>query len=164
VAPAARAVFQQVAPDFALDNFNTMQENFAKSNSNQRLGLYLIAAFGCMAVLMVVAGLYGMLAQMVTYRRREIGIRLALGATPFGILSMILRQASALVIGGIAFGIALSLATGKIEEGFLYGVKPLDAWTFCAVVALLLSVGVLASLLPARRAAIVEPIETLRDE
>ena len=123
MAPAARSVFKQLAPDFALDNFNTMQESFAKSDFNDRVGLYLIGAFGGMAVLMVIAGLYGVLAQIVGYRRREIGIRLALGATPRGILSMVLRQASRLVVAGIAAGIALAAAAGKLEAGFLYGVK-----------------------------------------
>jgi predicted permease len=164
VAPAARSVFKQVAPDFALDNFQTMQESLAQSNFNDRLGLYLIGAFAGMAVLMVIAGLYGVLAQMVSYRRREIGVRLALGATPPSILSMILRQASVLVIAGIGAGIGLALATGKLEEGFLYGVKPLDAWTYLGVMATLLAVGAIAALVPARRAAAVEPIEALREE
>ncbi len=164
VAPAVRTVFKQVAPDFALDNFSTMQDNFAKTNFSDRLGLYLIGTFAGMAVLMVVAGLYAVLAQMVGYRRREIGVRLALGATPVGILSMILRQASFLVIFGVAAGILLSLATGKLEAGFLYGVKPLDAWTYVAVIALLLIVGAIAALAPARRAAALQPLETLREE
>jgi len=164
VAPAARAAFKQVAPDFALDNFSTMQESFAKVNFNDRLGLYLIAAFAAMAILMVVAGLYGVMAQMVGYRRREIGIRLALGATPPGILSMVLRQGGILVVGGAAAGIALAAATGKIEADFLYGVKPVDAWTYSAVVLLLLLVGAAAALIPARRAAAVEPADALREE
>jgi ABC-type antimicrobial peptide transport system permease subunit len=164
VAPAARAAFQQVAPDFALDNFQTMQEGFTKSNFNQRLGLYLVGAFGAMAVLMVIAGLYGVLAQMVGYRRREIGVRLALGATPPGILSMILRQASLLVLGGIAGGIALSAAATQLEQDFLFGVKPLDVWTYAAVTVLLLMVGALAAFVPARRAAAVEPVEALREQ
>ena len=164
VAPAARSVFKQLAPDFALDNFNTMQESFAKSDFNDRVGLYLIGAFGGMAVLMVIAGLYGVLAQIVGYRRREIGIRLALGATPPGILSMVLRQASTLVVGGIAAGIALAAAAGKLEAGFLYGVKPLDTWTYVAVIVLLLLVGGMAALVPAQRAAVIKPIDTLREE
>ena len=164
VAPAAKAAFRQVAPEFALDNFQTMQEGLAKSNFNQRLGLYLIGAFGAMAVLMVIAGLYGVLAQMVGYRRREIGVRLALGATPPGILSMILRQASVLVLGGIVAGIALSAAATQLEQDFLYGVKPLDAWTYAAVVVLLLLIGAMAAFVPARRAAAVEPVEALREQ
>jgi ABC-type antimicrobial peptide transport system permease subunit len=113
---------------------------------------------------MVIAGLYGVLAQMVGYRRREIGVRLALGATPPGILSMILRQASLLVLGGIAGGIALSAAATQLEQDFLFGVKPLDVWTYAAVTVLLLMVGALAAFVPARRAAAVEPVEALREQ
>ena len=164
MAPAARSVFKQLAPDFALDNFNTMQESFAKSDFNDRVGLYLIGAFGGMAVLMVIAGLYGVLAQIVGYRRREIGIRLALGATPPGILSMMLRQALMLVVAGIAAGIALAAAAAKLEAGFLYGIKPLDTWTYVAVIVLLLLVGGMAALVPAQRAAVIKPIDTLREE
>jgi putative ABC transport system permease protein len=164
VAPAVRAAFRQVAPDFALDNFHTMQESFASINFNQRLSLYLIGAFGGMAVLMVIGGLYGVLAQMVSYRRREIGIRLALGATPPGIVSMVLRQASALVIAGIVAGMALAAGSSRLEEGFLYGVKALDAWTYVAVIVALLLVGGIAALVPARRAAAIEPAEALREE
>jgi putative ABC transport system permease protein len=164
VAPAARAAFKQVAPDFALDNFKTMRESLAQSNFSDRLGLYLIAAFAGLAVLMVIGGLYGVLAQLVGYRRREIGVRLALGATPGSILAIILRQASILVLVGIGAGIALSVATGKLENGFLYGVQPLDAWTYSGVIVLLLAVGTIAALVPARRAAAVEPVQALRDE
>jgi predicted permease len=164
VAPAARSVFRETAPDYALDEFKTMQELVDQSNFSQRLGLYLIGAFAGMAVLMVVAGLYGVLAQLVSYRRREFGIRLALGATPQGILRMVLRQGLIFVCAGLAVGIVASLFAGKLVSSFLYGVKPSDARTYAAVVLLLLFVGSLAAFLPARRAASVEPMAALRDE
>ena len=82
VAPEMRAIFRRLAPDFALDNFQTMQEALDQNNFSARLGLYLVGAFARLAVLMVMAGLFGVLAQTVSYRRREIGVRLALGATP----------------------------------------------------------------------------------
>jgi ABC-type antimicrobial peptide transport system permease subunit len=164
IAPAMRSVFKEVAPDFALDNFQTMQQAVDQSNFSDRLGLYLIAAFAGMAMLMVVAGLYGVLAQLVSYRRREIGVRLALGATRQRILAMVLRQGSLLVAAGIVAGIVLAIATGRLVKGFLYGVKPVDAWTYFGVIILLVAVGMLASLIPARRAAAVEPIQALREE
>lgn len=164
IAPAARAVFKEVAPDFALDNFQTMQQAVDQSNFSDRFGLYLIAAFAGMAILMVVAGLYGVLAQLVSYRRREIGVRLALGATRQSILQMVLRQGSLLVATGIVAGLVLALATGRLVKSFLYGVKPVDVWTYLGVVVLLVCVGMLASLIPARRAAAVEPIQALREE
>jgi predicted permease len=164
VAPAMRNVFQQTAPDFAVDNFQTMQQVVDRSNFNRRLSLYVTGAFAGMAVLMVVAGLYGVLAQLVGYRRREIGVRMALGATRQQILRMFLRQGSILVLIGLGLGIIFALWGGRLVKSFLYQVKPIDGWTYLSVALLLLAVGCLAALIPARRAAAVEPIEALRDE
>jgi putative ABC transport system permease protein len=164
VAPEMRAVFTQVAPDYALDNFQTLTAARDQNNFRNRLGLYLIGAFATMAVLMVVAGLYGVLAQVVSYRRREIGVRLALGATRQNILGMVLRQGTVLVGGGIVVGLVISALSGKLVNGFLFGVKVLDVWTYGVVMVLLIVVGTLAALIPARRAAAVEPIQALRDE
>jgi len=80
VAPVARDVFRQTAPDFAPDNFQTMRQSFDQSNFSGRLGLWLTAAFAGLAVLMVITGLYGVPAHLVSYRRREIGVRIALGS------------------------------------------------------------------------------------
>jgi len=164
VAPAMRDVFRQTAPDFALDNFQTMQQAVDTSNFSQRLGLYLTAAFAGMAVLMVIAGLYGVLAQLVSYRRREIGVRLALGSTRQKILGMFFKQGLLLVLAGLVLGVVCALWAGRLVKSFLYGVKPLDAWTYVGVAILLIVVGSLATVIPARRAAAVEPIEALRDE
>ena len=164
VAPTMRSVFAQVAPDYALDNFQTLAEARDQNNFSSRLGLYLIAAFAGMAILMVVAGLYGVLAQVVSYRRREIGVRLALGATRQNILTMVLRQGTVLVGCGIVAGVLISLFSGKLVKSFLFGVKALDGWTYAGVVLVLIIVGSLAALIPARRAAAVEPIQALRDE
>ncbi|HET9165282.1 MAG TPA: ABC transporter permease [Candidatus Angelobacter sp.] len=164
VAPAMRDVFRQTAPDFALDNFQTMQQAVDTSNFSQRLGLYLTGAFAGMAVLMVIAGLYGVLAQLVSYRRREIGVRLALGSTRQKILGMFFKQGLLLVLAGLVLGVVCALWAGRLVKSFLYGVKPLDAWTYVGVAILLIVVGSLAAVIPARRAAAVEPIEALRDE
>jgi predicted permease len=163
VAPAMRDVFHQTAPDFALDNFQTMQQAVEQSNFNQRFVLYLIGAFAMMAVLMVVAGLYGVLAQLVSYRRREIGVRLALGATRQRILGMVLRQGIIVVSAGLVLGIIFAMWAARLVKSFLYQVKTIDPMTYAAVILLLLIVGVLAAFIPARRAASVEPVEALRD-
>jgi ABC-type antimicrobial peptide transport system permease subunit len=164
VAPAMRDVFRQTAPDFALDNFQTMQQAVDASNFSQRLGLYLTGAFAGMAVLMVIAGLYGVLAQLVSYRRREIGVRLALGSTRARILGLFFKQGLILVVVGLVVGAICALWAGRFVKAFLYRVQPVDGWTYAGVAALLLLVGSLAAVIPARRAAAVEPIEALRDE
>jgi len=108
--------------------------------------------------------LYGVLAQLVSYRRREFGIPLALGATPGGILGMVLRQGLVFVGAGLAIGVLAAVFAGNLVKSFLYQVKPADAWTYSGVVLVLLLVGTAAAGIPARRAAAVEPMTALREE
>ncbi len=164
VAPAAHATFRRIAPDLALDDFQTMQQAVDRSNFSARLGFYLIGAFAGLAVLMVMAGLYGVLSQVVNQRRREFGLRMALGATRQGIVRMVLLRGSAIVAVGLAGGILLALLLGRIIKVFLYGVKPLDAGSYAFAVVALFLVGAGAALLPAWRAASFEPLKALRDE
>jgi putative ABC transport system permease protein len=159
----ARAVFKRSAPDFVLDGFRTMQQAVDQSNFSTRIGLYLIGAFAGLAVLMVIAGLYGVLAQVVNGRRQEIGVRLALGASPYRILWMVLIQGSLIVAVGCLAGLTLALSTSRLVSSFLYGVKALDVWTYASVTAALFVVGGFAALVPAWRAASVNPVETLRE-
>jgi putative ABC transport system permease protein len=164
VAPEMKAIFKEAAPGFALDNFQTMQDAVDKSTFSQRLGLYLVGSFAGLAVAMVFAGLYGVLSQLVSYRRREIGVRMALGATRGGVAQLILRQGSVLVAGGLIVGLLLAVGTGRLVKSFLYEVQPVDWGTYGAVVAALAIIGTVASLLPARRAASIEPMEALRED
>jgi putative ABC transport system permease protein len=159
-----RTVFHQLAPGFALDNFQTMQEAVNKNTFNQRLGLYLVGSFAGLAIAMVIAGLYGVLSQLVSYRRREIGVRMALGATRGSVAKMVLRQGTILVGAGLASGLALAFATGRLITGFLYQVKPLDAGTYASVAVVLATIGLVAAFIPARRAASIQPMQALRDE
>jgi len=164
VVPAMRSVFHEVAPGIALDNFHTMQEAVEKSTFSQRLGLYLVGSFAGLAIAMVIAGLYGVLSQLVSYRRREIGVRMALGATRQSVATLVLRQ-GILVIGvGLGAGLILAFAVGRLITGFLYQVKPVDAWTYAAVALALPAIGLTAAFLPARRAASIQPMQALREE
>ncbi len=164
LAPEMRAIFHDTAPDYALDNFKTMQTIVSENIFSQRLGLYLIAAFAGLAVVMVIAGLYGVLAQLVSYRRREIGIRMALGATRESMAALVLKQGSVLLIAGLFIGLALAALAGRLITSFLYNVHPLDLLTYVSVVFVALLIGTLASLIPARRAATLEPMQALRED
>ncbi len=164
VAPIARSIFHQVAPEYALDNFDTLQQTVDRSNFANRLGLYITGGFAALAVLMVLTGLYGVLAQLVGYRRRELGIRLALGAPRASVLQMILRQGATMVLAGLVIGIALSLATGRLLHSFLFGVAASDAWTYAGALLSLCIIGAAASTIPALRASSIPPMESLRDE
>ena len=159
-----RSAFHQYAPGFALSDFQTMQKAVDDSIFSERLSLDLTACFAGLAILMVVIGLYGVLAQLVSYRRHEIGIRMALGATRESMARMILRQGSLLIGTGLAVGLGLSALLGQLVKSFLYQVPIIDGWTYAGVIVLSLLVGLAASLLPARRAASIEPMEALREQ
>jgi putative ABC transport system permease protein len=164
VASTMRSLFHEAAPNLALDNFKTMQEVVDENIFNQRLGLYLTGAFAGLAILMVMAGLYGVLAQLVSYRRHEIGIRMALGATRQKVARMVLWQGAILIGLGLASGIVLALAVGRVLSSFLYEVRPTDVLTYVGVATGSLVIGLLASLLPAHKAASIEPMQALRED
>ncbi len=164
VAQQMRSLFHEAAPGFALDNFQTLQHAVDSNTFSQRLGLYLVGSFAGLAVAMVIAGLYGVLSQLVSYRRREIGVRMALGATRGSVAQLILRQGSVLIGAGLAVGLILALATTRLIQGFLYEVGLVDVWTYVAVAFTLTIVGLIAAFLPARRAAMIQPMEALRIE
>ncbi len=164
ITSAIRNVFHESAPDFAVDDLKTMHAAHDQADFNQRLGMYLVASFAAIAVVMVLAGLYGVLSQLVGQRRREIGIRMALGADRRSILGMILRRGFILIGSGIIVGLAASVGAEQWAKSFLYGVSPVDGMTYIGVVLILVLVGTLAALVPARRAALVEPTQALRGE
>jgi len=148
-----RQIFRQSAPDIALDHFRTLRGALDEVTFNQRLGLYVIACFAGVAILMVLTGLYGVLSQLVGQRRREIGTRMVLGATRGSIQGLILRRASLLATMGLAVGLAASLAVGRLLRAFLFGVKPIDGVTYVAVGIVLLAASIAAASIPARMAA-----------
>src|SRR5438067_10416729 len=162
VAAEMRSVFHQAAPGIALDNFKTMQDLVEQNTFSQRLGFYLVGSFAGLALLMVIAGLYGVLSQLVGYRRREIGVRMALGASRQSVAQMVLRQGSILIAVGLGVGVVLAFPAQRFIKSFLYQVPALDAWTYAAVVVVLPAVGSIAALLPARKAASIQPMEALR--
>ncbi len=122
IAADARAVMRKLAPDYAAENFQTMQEAVDKNTFNQRLGLYLVSSFAGLATVMVIAGLYGVLSQIVGYRRREIGIRMAVGASRETVAGLVIGQGTLLIGVGLVAGLVLSLALGRLVSGFLYNV------------------------------------------
>ena len=164
VAAEMRSVFHESAPGYALDNFETMQDAVEQNTFSQRLGLYLVGSFAGLAIAMVIAGLYGVLSQLVSYRKREIGVRMALGATRASVAQLVLRQGSLLVGSGLIAGLLLAVGTGRLVKSFLYEVHPLDGVTYAAVVLALALIGLVAALIPAHRAASIQPMQALREE
>jgi ABC-type antimicrobial peptide transport system permease subunit len=124
----------------------------------------LVSALGLIGLALTVVGLYGFLAFRVTQRWREIGIRMALGATREGTAWLIVRDTAGMAAIGLAVGILLSIAAARVETAALFGVRPIDAFSFaCALTILSLAV-MMAALLPARRAAGIDPMKALRTE
>jgi predicted permease len=142
----------------------TMDDVMAGSVSLRSFQATLVALFGGAAGLLAAIGLYGVLAHWVSQRTREIGVRMALGAHPQGVLWLVARQALWLLAGGLGAGLPLALSVGGTLRSLLYGVQPDDPGTFAAVVLAMMAVTVFAALVPAVRAARVNPIVTLRYE
>jgi predicted permease len=162
--PALRAILKRAAPELASATITTMDQIVEDSYGSQRLAAHLLEIFGGSALLLCVAGLYGLLAYVVTQRTRELGVRIALGAPRGKLLWMVMRQAGAMLLAGVAVGSGLAWTGGRLVRGFLYGVQPHDGWTLAGAAALLLGSGLAAAYLPARRAASVDPMEALRAE
>ena len=134
------------------------------SLSSRRFNALLLGLFAGVALLLAVSGLYGVLAYSVSRRTREIGVRLALGARPGDILRLIVAHGMLLTFGGLVIGLAGALMVARLLSGLLFGVGSTDPATFVGVSGLLAGVALLASYLPARRAARVDPIVALRQE
>jgi predicted permease len=162
--PALRAMLRQASPELENATITTMDQIAEDSYGSQRLAAHLLEVFGGAALLLCLAGLYALLAYVVTQRTREMGVRIALGATRGSLLGLVLRQAAAMLLVGVAVGAGLALAAGRLVSGFLYGVSAHDGWTLAGAAVLLLAGGLLAAYLPARRAANANPMEALRAE
>ncbi len=162
--PELREVLRQADPALAGSNFTTMDQVVEDSFGSQQLAAHLLEIFGASALLLCVAGLYGLLAYVVSQRTRELGVRLALGAQRGDLLWLVMRQASVMLVAGVVIGLALALASGRVVRSYLYGVSARDGWTLGFVAVILLLIGLLAAYLPARRAAQVDPMEALRAE
>jgi predicted permease len=164
IVPELREVLRQASPELQNVTITTMDQIVEDSYGSQRLAAHLLEIFGGSALLLCVAGLYGLLAYVVTQRTRELGVRIALGASRRNLLWLVMRQASAMLLMGVALGTVLALASGRLVGGFLYGVSAHDGKTLVAAAMLLLISGLTAAYLPARRAAGADPMEALRAE
>lgn len=162
LARAVRGAAQAVDPAQPVTSLATMEQVVASSTAQRRLALILFGAFAIVALVLAVAGIYGVLAGAVAERTREIGVRSALGATPGAILLMVLRQGARLAGLGLAIGVAGALLLGRFLQSLLYGVGSADPLTLLGVTALLATVAIAACLLPAMRAVGIDPMAALR--
>ena len=162
--PAIREAIWSVDKDQPISRVSAMDDLIAASEAERRFALIVFETFGVTALVLAAIGLYGVLAGSVTERTREIGVRMALGASRGEIVSLVVRQALAMTAAGVLIGAAGALFAGRGLQSLLFGVTPRDPVTYAGVVALLLTASVLAAWLPAWRAARVDPAVTLRAE
>jgi predicted permease len=161
---AVRRSVREVDPKLVMMRVETLDELVAGSMARPRLTMLLLAAGSATALLLGVIGIYGVLAYTVRQRTSELGVRIALGATPEGMVHMVLRQGALLALGGIAAGLAGALALTRFLRSLLYDVSPSDPFAFAAVAVLLFAVALAASYIPARRAGRIDPVRALKME
>ena len=163
-AAAAREAVWSIDPDLPIGDVASMAQHYEASIAQPRFNMLLLGFFGGLALLLASVGLYGLLSHHVAQRTREIGVRMALGARMSDVVRMVVGEGLRLTGIGVALGIVAALATTRVLGSLLFGVRPIDASIFTVVSCGLAAIAVLASYLPARRAAAVDPLVALRTE
>jgi predicted lysophospholipase L1 biosynthesis ABC-type transport system permease subunit len=164
VVEGIRAEIRRAAPDLPIETTRTMDEAVAASVAQPRFRMLLLALFATTALLIATCGIYGLMAYAVTQRRREIGVRMAVGAEPGDVLRLVLGRALRIVGLGVIVGLAGAVGVTRVLQRFLFGVTPTDPLAFTVVTLLLVAVGLIAAWLPARRATRIDPTTALRAE
>jgi predicted permease len=164
VAGSIRQAVREIDPQVLVTNLHTMDEMVNNQLHRERMLSQLAGFFSLSALALACLGLYGILSYAVTRRTREIGVRIALGAQKHDVLSAVIRQGMTLTLLGCVLGVILAVALTRIVSSLLYGVTPTDPLTFFVTVLFLAAVALLATYLPARRAAKIDPMQALRYE
>jgi ABC-type antimicrobial peptide transport system permease subunit len=161
---SVRRKLHELEPGRSVYDISPLTENLSDAFAENRLRTVLLTFFALTAISLACVGLYGTLSYLVSIRQREVGLRLALGALRVQIVRQYLGQGMRVSLLGCVAGLGLSVAFTKVLDGMLFGVSPWDAITMTGVVVLVIAVSIAASLLPAARAARVEPMQVLREE
>ncbi|MGH9937951.1 MAG: FtsX-like permease family protein, partial [Blastocatellia bacterium] len=151
-------------PELAVADVRTMEQVLWRSVARPRFNTLLLAVLGAVALALAVVGIYGVISYAVSQRTPEIGIRMAIGARPRDVLKLVVKHGMTLTLAGVGVGLVASYALTRVLSGLLYGVRPTDPATFIGVSLLLSAVALLACYIPARRAAKLDPMETLRHQ
>jgi ABC-type antimicrobial peptide transport system permease subunit len=162
VLPAVREAINKVSPQIVVTSTSLLEERVARSVAEERFRATLSAAFGFTALTLAAVGLYGVIARRSADRRREFGVRVALGARPADVGGLVLRDAALLVVVGLLLGLPAAYATAQVTRSLLFGVSATSPYVFLLTAAGLAAVAAAASLLPARRASLADPVAALR--
>jgi predicted lysophospholipase L1 biosynthesis ABC-type transport system permease subunit len=159
-----RSTVRSLDPTMPVEGVETLDDLRSEALAAPRLTATLLALFAALALLVTLAGIGGVIATSVQQRTKEFGLRMALGASRDSVLSMVVRQGLLLVVIGLAIGVAGAMAAGRVLNAYLYQTAPRDPLIFAAVAGLFILSGVVACLIPARRATTVDPLIALRAE
>jgi predicted permease len=162
--PSIRAAVREMDPSMALFATGSMEDQLSWTFFGPKVAAIMLSAFGMLALVLSATGIYGVMAYAVSRRTREIGIRMAIGATQRQVLASVARSAGLLIGVGLALGLAMAFGGGRLLQRILYGVKPTDPVTFAIVFAIMVGVGAVATFIPARRATRIDPMQALRQE
>jgi hypothetical protein len=162
--PAVQAAMRSVAPGLMMHEPQTLESLFGDIIAQRRFNMLLLSLFGFLAIAIAAAGIYGVMAYVVEQRRQEIGVRLAMGALPYGVVRMVLSHALALMGVGLAVGLPVAWGLADLIRAFLFQVRPHDLGVYVLTPAVLLAAGLAAAFVPAMRAAKVDPLIALRAE
>jgi putative ABC transport system permease protein len=163
IAPVIRAAVSALDPQQPTGAIRTMDDMIGESVGTYRLNFLLVSAFAAVALMLTAAGLYGVMAYLVAQRTREIGVRMALGASRAQVMALVIRQAGAMTIAGVAAGVPCALMLARAMRTMLFGVSPADPAVYGAVTALLVAVALSAAAIPSRRATRIDPLAAIRE-
>ena len=162
--PFLREAVAEAHPSATIDNVSTLAARLSAAVAQPRFYASIVGFFAALALFLAAFGLYGLLSYVVAQRRREIGVRMALGAQRGSIVALVVRQGAMLIAAGAVAGLLAAAASSRVLEGFLYGVSTGDRLTFAVAPLVLVAVALVACWLPARRATRIEPMNVLRVE
>jgi predicted permease len=163
-AATVRQLVRQLRPDAAIDRMTTLEREVSTSVAQSRFAALVVTSFAVLAVMLAAIGLYGMLSYMVASRRRELGIRVALGASRATLIGMVLREGVGVTAAGVAAGLLGAAVSTRFLRALLFRVEPLDAYSFATAAIVLICVAIVACSIPGGRAASIDPATALRTE
>jgi ABC-type antimicrobial peptide transport system permease subunit len=159
---SVKSELRSLDPDLPMYYVRTIEQRLDESLARRRFSMLLLGVFAGVALILATIGIYGVMAYLVNQGTREIGIRMALGATQGNILSLVVRHGMALALSGVTIGLVAAFLLTRLIRSLLFGVQATDPVTFAEIASLLVLVALLASYIPAHRAARVDPLTSLR--